>query len=233
MADFIETISTAVSNPLGGETSKKDIDAASILAAEASKRSGGFRIVSFDDLPLSPANATANRLYNFMPEKSMLIHRLSNETIPVCPLKYGVLIVIKTAHYTGVAMPFMFFHEPDETFFASYTPYLNIDPNWQRVNAGLYNGKKFTANTDLNNVTTSGFYYCDEGNIANTISNRPSTANLFVVEVRNGPGKASASATNTRRQQIFTDYANGDVYTRFNVSYNSYSWGAWKKFTTT
>ena len=85
-------------------------------------------------------------------------------------------------------------------------------------------GNSISANTDLNNVTMTGRYFCDSSNVG-TISNLPVSCTSFDLLVM-------PRASSIRSWQILFAYATTTgIYYRAMTSANT--WGDWKKLTDT
>ena len=76
-----------------------------------------------------------------------------------------------------------------------------------------------TANSDLNNYTTVGYYTCDNSSRVETLANCPVSA-PFVMNVRN-------NINNNRRIQELTQYNTGNTFIRCQTNATSNTWADW------
>lgn len=83
-------------------------------------------------------------------------------------------------------------------------------------------GTNISSNTDLNNLTAPGFYYCSSSTIARSLVNCPVTAVNFTLIVMNKGGAL------TRNQLLISG---GSAISRiFTRTRTSSAWSAWKSF---
>ena len=83
-------------------------------------------------------------------------------------------------------------------------------------------GSAISANDDLNNYTSFGYYVCSQSATVATLSNKPDAlAGAFKLEVK-------AGISDNANRVIQTIYAiNGEIYTRIRTS--SSVWSSWSR----